>query len=272
MEGTLVKVDGHNMNIYQEGSGAHTIVFLAGSGIPSPVFEYRTLYRCLARYCKVVVIEKFGYGYSDVVDTERSFETMLRQDREALSALGINGPLILCPHSMSGVEALKWAQEHPQEVEAVVGLDMAVPEAYDTIEERIKKAESSWKLFAFLKKTGLLSLLYKPAKTLSQEDQGECRKIACDKIGNITTKKEAEGIAAVRDEIRSRPKPDVPFLFFVSNGKGTGDKEEIWRGFTATYSKDLRNAKTINVSCGHNLHNVEYELIAKEMRTFIDEL
>ena len=272
MEGTLVKVDGYNMNIYEEGSGDHTIVFLSGSGIPSPIYEYRTLYRCLSRRYRIVVIEKFGYGYSDIADTERSFETMLRQDREALSSLGIECPFILCPHSMSGLEAIKWAQDFPREVEAIVGLDMAVPEAYDTIEERIKRAKSSLKLFAFLRETGLLTLLYRPAKTLSQEDQKECRKIACDRLGNITTQREAEGIAYTRDEIRSRPKPDTPFLFFVSDGKGTGDKEDIWRGFTSSYSKDLKNAKTINVSCGHNLHNVKYDLIAREMTAFIEEL
>ena len=32
---------------------------------------------------------------------------------------------------MSGIEALYWAQKYPDEVEAIVGLDMAVPEAYE---------------------------------------------------------------------------------------------------------------------------------------------
>lgn len=38
---------------------------------------------------------------------------------------------MLCPHSMSGLEALYWAQKYPEEVEAIVGLDMAVPDYYD---------------------------------------------------------------------------------------------------------------------------------------------
>lgn len=32
---------------------------------------------------------------------------------------------------MSGIEALYWAQQYPEEVEAIIGLDMAVPEYYD---------------------------------------------------------------------------------------------------------------------------------------------
>ena len=32
---------------------------------------------------------------------------------------------------MSGLEALYWAQKYPDEVEAIIGLDMAVPDHYD---------------------------------------------------------------------------------------------------------------------------------------------
>ena len=42
-KGQYVEVDGHNMNIYTEGSGSKTLVFMAGSGIPSPYLEYKPL-------------------------------------------------------------------------------------------------------------------------------------------------------------------------------------------------------------------------------------
>lgn len=45
----------------------------------------------------------------------------------ALDKAGIQDPYVLCPHSLSGLEALYWAQKYPDEVEAIVGLDMAVP-------------------------------------------------------------------------------------------------------------------------------------------------
>ncbi|MBR6484017.1 MAG: alpha/beta hydrolase, partial [Clostridiales bacterium] len=141
--GQMVEVDDHNMCVYTEGEGDHTIVFLSGSSIPSPILDYKPLYSRLTDDYRIVVIEKFGYGYSDVVDSERSFETMLRQDREALASLGIEGPFILCPHSMSGLEALMWAQDYPEEVEAIVGLDMTVPETYDDFAERLEDMKST---------------------------------------------------------------------------------------------------------------------------------
>src|SRR5699024_1892052 len=44
---------------------------------------------------------------------------------------GVEGPYILLPHSMSGIEALHWAERYPNEVNAIIGLDMAVPAAYE---------------------------------------------------------------------------------------------------------------------------------------------
>ena len=34
---------------------------------------------------------------------------------------------------MSGLEALYWAQKYPDEVSAIIGLDMAVPEYYGSM-------------------------------------------------------------------------------------------------------------------------------------------
>lgn len=50
-----------------------------------------------------------------------------------MNKAGIEGPYVLCPHSMSGIEALYWAQKYPDEIEAIVGLDMAVPEYYENM-------------------------------------------------------------------------------------------------------------------------------------------
>ena len=89
------------------------------------------MYSLLSNDYKIVVVEKFGYGFSDVVDENRNIDTMLSETRMALDKAGIKGPYVLCPHSMSGLEALYWAQKYPEEVVAIVGLDMAVPDYYD---------------------------------------------------------------------------------------------------------------------------------------------
>ena len=132
--GELVEVNGHNMSIYTEGEGNKTLVFLSGGGTCSPILDFKSLYSLLSSEYKIVVVEKLGYGFSDIVEEKRDIDTILSETRMALDQAGIQGPYVLCPHSLSGLEALYWAQKYPDEVEAIVGLDMAVPAYYDEMD------------------------------------------------------------------------------------------------------------------------------------------
>lgn len=131
--GQIVEVDGHNMSVYIEGTGDKTLVFMSGGGTCSPILDFRSLYSLLSDKYKIAVVEKFGYGFSDVVDKNRDIDSILEDTRAALTAAGSTAPYVLCPHSMSGLEALYWAQKYPDEVSAIIGLDMAVPEYYDSM-------------------------------------------------------------------------------------------------------------------------------------------
>jgi pimeloyl-ACP methyl ester carboxylesterase len=134
--GRKVEVYGHDMSIYVAGEGEHTLVFMAGSGDSAPSINYKNFADRFDEDYRVVVIEKFGYGFSDGFDGSRDVETRVKQDREALKKAGVEGPYILCPHSYSGLETVYWAQTYPDEVEAIIGLDMAVPASYDAMDEK----------------------------------------------------------------------------------------------------------------------------------------
>ena len=41
--GKTVLVNGHQMNIYVQGKGSETIVFLSGAGIASPILDFKNL-------------------------------------------------------------------------------------------------------------------------------------------------------------------------------------------------------------------------------------
>ena len=129
--GEMVEVDGNKMSIYIEGEGEKTLVFMSGGGTCSPILDFRSLYTLLSDDYRIVVVEKFGYGFSDNIDENRSIDSILEETRAGIEAVGVEGPFVLCPHSMSGIEALYWAQRYPDEVEGIIGLDMAVPEAYE---------------------------------------------------------------------------------------------------------------------------------------------
>lgn len=295
-KGQYVEVDGHNMNLYIEGGGDRTLVFMAGSGIPSPYLEYKPLYSRLSDEYRIVVIEKFGYGYSDEVDGERTVDILLEQDREALRKAGIDGPYILCPHSASGLEAVLWANTYPDEVEAIIGLDMAVPEQYDYMGVKFDKADAltpeQWNAqmssFFFILRSGLMRVMYNiedalPASAsadLTADERAEYKAITYAKYSlaeDMTMYHEqwtTEHFMEVMQGICDGPVPDVPTLLLVSDGSmmEASMGADNWKLIQRDYIDGLSDAKLVQLDCGHYIYIEEPDVVASEMRSFIDTL
>ena len=269
--GQMVEVDGHRMCIYTKGKGKKTLVFLSGSATASPILDFKGLYSRFNDDYRIVVIEKFGYGFSDIVDTERSFDTILRQDREALRKVGINGPLVLCPHSMSGLEAILWAQKYPQEVKAIVGLDMCLPDSYDHFD--FNQTERMMRLGKLGRQLGLVRLFYQDStlpSSLTKKEKAIYRAIASKNAVNTCIINEVHAIRSVIKEIKQSPKIDIPMLLCVSNGKEIAVKN--WIQLQEDYASHLSHAKLIKLDCGHYVHNHKTNVISKEMKLFINKL
>ena len=131
--GKIVKVNGHRLNVYLSGNpnSDFTLVFMSGAGTCSPTLDFKTLYSLFEKDYQIAVVEKDGYGFSDISDTSRDIDTILFETRESLTQAGVtNHKYILFPHSMSGIEALYWANKYPEEIKGIVGLDPSVPAAY----------------------------------------------------------------------------------------------------------------------------------------------
>lgn len=272
--GKLVEVDGHQMSVYVEGNGDKTIVFLSGGGTCSPILDFKSLYATLSDDYRIVVVEKFGYGFSDVVDKERGIASILEDTRTALAKADVQGPYVLCPHSMSGIEALYWAQQYPEEVEAIVGLDMAVPGAY----EDYKINMPMLKLSQFAARAGITRFLPGVAEsdairygTLSDTEKEIYRAVFYEKTATTTMLKEVECVKENAEIVLANGVPKVPMLLFVSNGRGTGWDEEEWREYQNSYIEHVENGKLINLDCSHYVHDYEYERISEEIRVFLTE-
>lgn len=129
-KGMMVNIDGQSMNVYREGAGEDTYVFMAGSGIAAPVYELKGLYSKFSQHHQIAVVDRAGYGFSEIAHDERVIDTILMQTREALLASGLQPPYILVPHSISGLEAIYWAQKYPEEVKGIIALDIGLPSQY----------------------------------------------------------------------------------------------------------------------------------------------
>ena len=274
--GHLVEVDGHNMSVYIEGSGDITLVFLSGGGTSSPILDFKSLYSLLSDAYQIAVVEKFGYGFSDIVDKSRDIDSILEDTRAALTAAGLQAPYVLCPHSMSGLEALYWAQKYPNEVSAIIGLDMAVPQYYDNMDINIPLMHLS----SLAANIGITRLIPGIAEsdairhgTLSDEEKEIYKAVFYNRTATVTMISEAAAAKENAQKVEAMGVPQLPILLFISDGSGgTGFDKETWRGIPVEYLSQVNGGSYIELDCPHYVHNYEYQTIAEHISDFLSRL
>lgn len=271
--GQTVEVDGHNMSIYVEGAGDTTLVFMSGGGTCSPILDFKSLYSLLSDKYQIAVVEKFGYGFSDVVDKSRNIDSILEDTRTALAAAGLTTPYVLCPHSMSGLEALYWAQKYPKEVSAVIGLDMAVPKFYDKMKINMPLMRAA-SLAAHIGVTRFIpGLSYGDAVkygTLSENEKEIYKAVFYSRTATVTMINEAETVKKNAEKVNSMGLPQLPMLLFLSDGSGgTGFDKETWRTIPIEYISQIDGGKYIELDCPHYVHDYEYKAISEHIIAFL---
>lgn len=273
--GEMIEVDGGRMCVYTEGSGKHTVVFMSGYGTPSPILDFRPVYNRLTDDFRVVVVEKFGYGFSDETDAPRDIDTMLRQTREALAGAGIEGPLILCPHSASGLEALRWAQKYPEEIEGIVALDMAIPGYHE---------ESGYSIFedramGFITNSGLIRLMSDAfpyaynSEYLTDGEKAQYKALTYARRGSATMIHEAEWCQRNVETVADDGAPALPILFFISRPMGEvmfPSDPQKYLDLPRSYTDN--KAEYIETDLGHYFFAEDPEYTVSEIRRFAEEL
>lgn len=272
--GQQVAVNGHRLHVYGEGAGAPTLVFLSGSGTTAPTLDFRGLYRRLSDEYRIVVVERAGYGWSDDSDTPRDIDTVVGETRAALQAAGESPPYVLLPHSMSGLEALHWADLYPEEVVAIVGLDPAVPPVYaENPPPRLMIT-----LGTFIARSGLLRLvpaLCHGSEAVSQghlndEETAATCALLYRRTWSANMLSEVAVTQANAAQVAAQGIPDVPIYFFVSNGEGLMARN--WVALLVAYVEDAPNGRYLLLDVGHYVHNLATETIAAETRLFLAEV
>lgn len=273
--GQMVEVDGHDMSIYVEGTGDTTLVFMSGGGTCSPILDFKSLYSLLSGTYQIAVIEKFGYGFSDVVDKSRNIDSILEDTRTALAAAGLTAPYVLCPHSMSGLEALYWAQKYPDEVSAIIGLDMAVPEYYDSMNINIPLLRvAGWAANIGVTRfiPGLSDSDAVKYGTLADDEKEIYRAVFYRRTATVTMINETEWVKENAEKVSSMDVPQVPMLLFISDGSGgTGFDKETWRKIPREYLSQVDNGEYVELNCPHYVHDYEYKAIGERIITFLLE-
>ncbi len=270
--GKIVKVNEKGLHLYAEGekSSRPTLLIMAGSGVPAPSLEYKVLYSKLSSKFRVAVPEKAGYGYSEITNNSRDVETLVSETRTALHLAGETPPYVLMPHSYSGIEALYWAQKYPQEISAIVGLDMAVPEACLSIKWTIPKFEI--KLFDIMRKVGLFRIPFMKVSKytgLSKQEEKQYYYLAYSKVFNRNIYSEVVDVTDSARKVNEKEMPQVPMLLFVTDGHGTGVD---WRPMQHRLAEKVLHSEVIDLACEHRLHYYVSPLIAEKTSELIERI
>lgn len=266
--GQLVPVDGKNMNVTIQGKGKETVVLLPGFGTAAPGIDYKPLVEELSPFYKVVVIEPFGYGLSDVTEKERTIENIADEIHECLEKLNIDR-YTLMGHSISGIYGLEYVNKYEKEVSAFVGIDSSFP-------TQGGMDEFPAEIYELLKKSGFFRLLLKlnPDQLLTPEVDDETREqirmISLKNMMNPNIISEGENFnnnfkAAEDFEF---PK-NLPVIFFLQ--KNNTDVEG-WEPKHEEQIKNSVNGKVMTFEGGHYLHHTRSKEIVENFRSFMEEI
>ncbi|APR02179.1 alpha/beta hydrolase family protein [Clostridium botulinum] len=221
--GVLVNVDGGKMHVYSEGHGKKTIVLMPGLGSVAPSIDFKPLINELKKDFKVVVVEPFGYGFSEETSKERSVENIVHETRMALKKAKIDGPYILMPHSISGVYAQYYASAYPNEVDAIIMLDTTLVK---TVIEEKDKIDFSFgkKQFALATIGNFLGIdriyynnIYKNQSCFSERDKNDLVKMEVQSSFNKTMKNEADLLLKNCETVnKAKMSKDLPIFKFIA--------------------------------------------------------
>lgn len=276
--GQLVEVDGNNMHVYTKGDGDHTIVLLSGLGTVAPALDFEPLINEMAKNNKIVVVEPFGYGFSELTNKERTVENIVEEIRTALKKLNIQGPYILMPHSISGIYSMYYANTYPNEVKAVIGIDPTLPQALQYFGETSPPMP---KYLKYVAPTGVarLALYINPEGflpiasdgTYSQENLKMTKAISAWKGYNKDVVNEADEIKRNIDKtVDMRFPSNMPVLFFTTKEDKVTEDGKNNVTFYETQLTNSSASKIILLQGHHYLHWNQYKELSKEVNEFIE--
>ena len=267
--GKTVLVNGHQMNVYVQGEGSETIVFLSGAGIASPILDFKNLTDSLSKDYKIVVVERAGYGYSDDSNRSRDVMEVLSETRQALSQADVTGPFIILSHSMASLESLAWQEKYPDEVKALVGLDWALPASY----EDLKDNQALLTVAYWSSKIGLLRYFpesfYIKNPTLTEAERQQYKLLAYKQLMSQAMLHESRLAKENAKKVPSSINPKIPTLLLVSNGEGTTFSQSEWQHYAEKFSSDQSNVQVIYMDAPHELYHYQSHEIVSQIEDFL---
>ncbi len=281
--GEMVELEGKQMHVYAQGEGDITIVMASGHGTENPYVDFYPLHEKLSEQARVVIYDRFGYGWSDQTSVPRDIDTITQELSTSLRERGEKGPYLFVAHSIASLEAIRFAQTHPDEVAGIVLLDAGNPAFYETYHTPSKAMQ---KFMQTLKTSGVLRILSQVesvADTLLEPEEGYGQHIP-EPLKNIQLAMLLKNFSndTVIDEmlhLQSNAKKVVdgghlgglPLIWFTA-----GSNQQAIEGWSESQEElaewSTNHKQVILDGAGHYVHHHEPGLIIEEISSLVELL
>jgi pimeloyl-ACP methyl ester carboxylesterase len=273
--GELVEVAGGSLNVVRAGTeGGQPLVLLSGLGTIAPALDFAPMIRELDAY-DVIVVERFGYGYSDMSARDRTVENISTELHEALSSLDIGKPYVLAGHSIAGFYTLDYADRYPGEVSAVIGIDPSVP---TTELEKHSAASGGINIIGILSAIGLVRTVVSVAPgavdptsdDFTTSELERMRQMTIWNFGNAAVADESARVASNAAALRGVTYPEnMPVLHFLASDSVTTSPD--WLESHKNQLKSVNRHEIVELKGLHNLHWTQSTAMAQKITQFLQD-
>ncbi|MBP5236347.1 MAG: alpha/beta hydrolase [Clostridia bacterium] len=236
-----VSVGSHDLNVYLTGDpdSPYTLVYIAGLGSMAGLADTEPLTDRLADRYRFAIVDRSGYGLSEDTKEPQTVEQIVSDYRAALKAAGVEGPYVLMPHSIGGVYASYWEATYPEEIKAIVFLDVTQIGDPDYLEDAgFQDSVLFLKVEAALCKIGIDRLVFDPA---SQTDfyTAEDKKALGGMLWRICPiswarcSEEKYIYSNIRTAFNSLSPNDIPKLMIYTSAETEEDARELFSYYKA---------------------------------------
>lgn len=221
-----VTVDGIRLQVFDEGSGRPTLLFV--HGFPLSHAMWRGQLEPLAKRYRVIAPDLRGFGASDVVPGKSTMRRLADDCAAIVDELCGGEPVVFVGLSMGGYVAWQFAQHHADKLRALVLCDTKA--ASDTPEA----AETRRKMAAHVLKHGTGAVAEAMPTKLFAKETYEKQPAIVAEIRRTIEKTNPEGLAAAqlgmaeREDVRSYlPRITLPTLVIVGREDAISPVDEM---------------------------------------------
>jgi pimeloyl-ACP methyl ester carboxylesterase len=267
--GHKVSIEAGDINVYRNGGTGPTMVFLSGYGTPAPAIDFAPLVRQLDAF-DVIVIEGFGYGYSDHDVRNRTVKNITSEIHEVLGRLHVQSPVILVGHSVGGLYMRYYANAYPGQVSAIIGIDpMAATRSSLKVGDPsiVEGIQNTLGLMRWVT-TIAPDLVQPPGTAYTKDDRKRTAAMTVWNYGNVSISDEWSRIGANSTKASEQPLPaNVPVLEFLST-----ESVKTIPGWLEKHTAELEGVTThqlVILEGAHYLHWTQASALAQTMSEFI---